>query len=177
MNALMELANEILIDKIKELEDKLEEYQQFIDAIKSGEIDGFALNRDTHHEVVTFQGSDYVYRMLVENFGEGALTLSEDALTVYSNNYFLELMQLPYELVIGKSFYQFIDPESQETFTQLFKKGLTGQSKGEICLTTGQRRIPVYVSLTSIHPTLPNVGMIVTDLTEKKLQEKYIDGK
>ena len=170
----MELANEILTDKIKELEDKLEEYQQFIEAIKSGEIDGFALNRNTHHEVITFQGSDYVYRMLVENFGEGAITLSEDALTVYTNNYFLELMQLPYESVIGKSFYEFIDPESQEVFTQLFIKGLTGQSKGEICLTTDQRRIPVYVSLTSIHPTLPNVGIIVTDLTEKKKQENIL---
>jgi len=169
-----ELANEILIDKIKELEDKLEEYQQFIDAIKSGEIDGFALNKNTHHEILTFQGSDYVYRMLVENFREGALTLSEDALTVYTNNYFLELMQLPYESVIGKSFYQFIDPDSQETFTELFKKGLTGQSKGEICLTADHRRIPVYVSLTSIHPTLPNVGMIVTDLTEKKIQENIL---
>jgi PAS domain S-box-containing protein len=164
----MELTAEQLNHKISELQLKIEEYEQFIEAIKGGEIDGFALNRDNRHEVFTIQGSDYAYRMLVENFGEGALTLSEDALTVYTNNYFLDLLELPYEQVIGKSFYQFIEPESHETFTQLFNKGLTGQSKGEINLQVGEKVIPVYISLTSLYPTLPNVGIIVTDLSEKK---------
>src|SRR4030095_89029 len=170
----MELSTEQLSEKVKELESKLEEYEQFIEAIKGGEIDGFALNKNNQHEIFTFLGSDYAYRMLVENFGEGALTLSEDALTVYTNNYFLELLKLPYESVIGKSFFQFIHPESKETFTQLFKKGLTGQSKGEINLIAGKKTIPVYVSLTSLYPTLPNVGIIVTDLGEKQAQENIL---
>jgi len=170
----MELSTENLIDKIKELEHKLEEYEQFIEAIKAGEVDGFALNRNNQHEILTFEGSDYAYRMLVESFGEGALTLSEDVITVYTNNYFLELMNLPYESVIGKSFYQFIDPESQDIFTQLFRKGLSGQSKGEINLITKNKLIPVYVSLTSLYPTLPNVGMIVTDMSAKKIQENIL---
>ncbi|HZV44954.1 MAG TPA: PAS domain S-box protein, partial [Saprospiraceae bacterium] len=171
----MELTPEQLIYQITELEQKLEEYEQYIEAIKAGEIDGFALNKNNQPEVFTFQGSDYAYRMLVENFGEGALTLSEDALTVYTNNYFLDLLNLPYDSVIGKSFYQFIHPDSQETFTQLFHKGLTGQSKGEICLRTGQKEIPVYVSLTSLYPTMPNVGIIVTDLSDKKKQENVLE--
>ena len=171
----MELTPEQLIYQITELEQKLEEYEQYIEAIKAGEIDGFALNKNNQPEVFTFQGSDYAYRMLVENFGEGALTLSEDALTVYTNNYFLDLLNLPYDSVIGKSFYQFIHPDSQETFTQLFNKGLTGQSKGEICLRTNQKEIPVYVSLTSLYPTMPNVGIIVTDLSDKKKQENVLE--
>jgi len=175
MTSSMELTAEQLNNKISELELKIEEYEQFIEAIKGGEIDGFALNRDNHHEVFTLQGSDYAYRMLVENFGEGALTLSEDTLTVYTNNYFLDLLELPYEQVIGKSFYQFIEPESHETFSQLFTKGLSGQSKGEINLSVGQKIIPVYVSLTSLYPTLPNVGMIVTDLSEKKIQAHVLE--
>jgi len=174
MKCVMESATEELMLTIKELEHKVGEYEQFIEAIKAGEIDGFAFNRENHHEIITFQGSDYAYRMLVESFGEGALTLSEDALTVYTNNYFIDLLQLPYESIIGKSFYQFIHPDSLETFTQLFRKGLTGQSKGEICLQAGKTLIPVYVSLTSLYPTLPNVGMIITDLSEKKIQEKVL---
>jgi PAS domain S-box-containing protein len=112
--------------------------------------------------------------MLVENFGEGALTLSEDAITVYTNDYFMELLQLPYESVMGKSFFEFIQPESHETFTQLFRKGLSGQGKGEINLIAGKKIIPVYVSLTSLYPTLPNVGMIVTDISDKKTQENIL---
>ena len=171
----MERTTENLIHKVKELEHKLEEYEQFIEAIKGGEIDGFALNKDNQPEIFTFQGSDFAYRRLVESFGEGALTLSEDALTVYTNNYFLDLIKLPYEAVVGKSFYQFIHPESQETFAQLFRKGLSGQSKGEINLKVGKAILPVYVSLTSLYPTLPNVGMIITDLSEMKKQELVLE--
>src|SRR6188768_4326347 len=121
MNGQMELTTENLVHKIKDLESKLEEYEQYIEAIKGGEVDGFALNKDKQPEIITFQGSDFAYRRLVENFGEGAVTLSEDALTVYTNNYFLDLIKLPFEAVVGKSIYQFIHPESLDTFTQLFR--------------------------------------------------------
>ena len=39
---------------------------------------------------------------------------------------------------------------------------------------TGERIIPVYISLTSLLPQLPTVGIIVTDLSEKKKDELTI---
>ena len=36
------------------------------------------------------------------------------------------------------------------------------------------KRIPVYISLTSLQPKLATVGIIVTDQTQKKLDEKAI---
>ena len=173
----MELSAEQSALKIKELESRLEEYEQLIEAIKAGEVDAFALNKNNQSEIFTLQSGDYAYRMLVENFGEGALNLSEETLIVYTNNYFLDLLKLPYEAVIGKSFVQFIHPESKETFNELFEKGLAGQSKGEINLLAGKHTIPVYVSLTSLYPTLPTVGIIITDLTGKKEQEEMLEQK
>jgi PAS domain S-box-containing protein len=76
--------------------------------------------------------------------------------------------------VISKSIFQFIHPSSKETFNQLFREGLDGQSKGEINLVAGKKIFPVYISLTSLYPTLPTVGMIVTDLSEKKTHEKNL---
>ena len=49
----MELTPEQLIYQITELEQKLEEYEQYIEAIKAGEIDGFALNKNNQPEVFT----------------------------------------------------------------------------------------------------------------------------
>src|SRR5207344_697628 len=92
-------------------------------------------------------------------------------------NYFHNLLALPYEKVIGNSVFNFIHSSSTETFNKLFKRGLAGQSKGEINLCAGEKIIPVYISLTSLHPTLPTVGMIVTDLTEKKRSENELRGK
>ncbi len=170
----MELSSDQSALKIKELESRLEEYEQLIEAIKAGEVDAFALNKNNKAEIYTLQSGDYAYRMLVETFGEGALNLSEETLIVYTNNYFPELLKLPYESVIGKSFIEFIHSDSVEVFNGLFKKGFAGQSKGEINLYAGEKIIPVYISLTSLHPTLHTVGLILTDLTEKKEHQKIL---
>jgi PAS domain S-box-containing protein len=154
-----------------ELANRLEEAEQLIEAIKAGEVDAFAMNRNDQPEIFTLQGGDYGYRMLVENINEGAVTLAEDGLIVYTNSYFHELLEVSYEDVIGRSVFNFVHPDSKETFNELFKKGLAEKSKGEINLVAGNKIISVYVSLTSLFPTLQTVGMIVSDLTEKKKQE------
>lgn len=170
----MKLTAEQSALKIAELQSRLDEYEQLIEAIKGGEVDAFALKTNSQSEIYTLRTVDYAYRMLVENFGEGALNLSEEALIVYTNNYFPELIGLPYENVIGNSFFQFIHPDSKKIFNQLYKIGLTAKIKGEINLLIGNKKIPVYVSLTPLLPNTPSVGMIITDLTEKKEQEEIL---
>jgi PAS domain S-box-containing protein len=160
--------------KIEELQNRLDEYEQLIDAIKAGEVDAFALKTNDQAEIFTLRTVDYAYRLLVENFGEGAINLSDEALIVYSNKHFPELINLPYENVIGNSFYQYIHPESKETFNELFKNGLTTKAKGEINLLIANKTIPVYISLTSLYPNIPAIGMILTDLTEKRNQDEIL---
>ena len=157
-----------------ELQSRLDEYEQLIEAIKGGEVDAFALKTNNQSAVFTLNTVDYAYRLLVESFGDGALNLSEEALIVYTNNYFPELLNLSYEKVIGNSFFQFVHPESEEIFKELFKVALTGKAKGEINLFIADTTIPVYISLTSLFPTVSTVGMIITDLTEKRKQEEIL---
>jgi PAS domain S-box-containing protein len=172
------MKKELTIEELQlqndELINRLEEAEQLIEAIKAGEVDAFALNMDNQPEIFTLQSGDYGYRMLVENINEGAVTLAEDGLIVYTNNYFHELLGVSYEDVIGNTVFNFIHPDSKETFNELFKEGLKEKSKGEINLVAGDKIISVYVSLTSLLPTLQTVGMIVTDLTEKKKQEEAL---
>jgi len=163
--------------KILELQSRLDEYEQLIEAIKGGEVDAFALKTNNQSAIFSIQTVDYAYRMLVENFGEGALNLSEEGLILYANNYFPELLNLPYESVVGNSFLQFIHPESVATFHALFEKGLSAQAKGEITLLIGKKTIPVYISLTSLFPAIPAVGVIINDLTEKRKQEEVLQVK
>jgi len=170
----MKLSAEQSALKITALQNRLDEYEQLIEAIKGGEVDAFALKTNNKSEIFTLHTVDYAYRMLVENFGEGALNLSEEALIVYTNNYFPEILGLPYENVIGTSFSQFVHPESIEKFNNLFNIGLTTKIKGEINLLIGNKIIPVYISLTSLFPTIKTVGVIITDLTEKKKEEEIL---
>ncbi len=167
-------STEELLLKIEELENSLAESEQLIEAIKAGEVDAFAVNSNDKAEVYTLQSGDYAYRVLIEKFGEGALNLTEDGLIVYTNTYFYELLNLAYENVVGSFFTDFIDEGSKKTFTNLFQKSLKGSSKGEINLYVNEKIIPVYISLTSLQPKLATVGVIITDLSEKKKNEEII---
>src|SRR5678816_2961637 len=113
--------SEDLLSRIAELENRLGESEQLIEAIKAGEVDAFALLNNDQPEVFTLQSGDYAYRVLVENFSEGALNLSEEGLIVYTNTSFYTLLELSYEKVISKSIFQFIHHSSKETFNQLFR--------------------------------------------------------
>lgn len=170
----MELSAERSAFKINELQKRLNEYEQLIDAIKAGEVDAFSLKTNNISEIFTLHTVDYAYRLLVERFGEGALNLSEEGLIVYTNSYFPELLNLPYEEVIGNSFLKFIHPDSKDKFNELFNVGLTSKIKGEIDILIGDKTIPVYISLTSLLPAFQTVGVIITNLTEKKREEELL---
>ncbi len=163
-----------MLVEIAELKDRLEEAEQLINAIKAGEVDAFAITTDNKPDVYTLESGDYAYRVLVEEFGEGALTVTEEGLIVYTNSYFCELLGLSYDQVIGSSFFNLLDSGSLLSFKRLLEVSLTGKSRGEICLAIGDRTIPVYISMTSLQPKIPSLGIIITDLTRRKEIEEVI---
>ncbi|CAN5398550.1 hypothetical protein BH09BAC3_BH09BAC3_37300 [soil metagenome] len=163
--------------EIDDLKFRLEEAEQLIEAIKTGEVDAFAIRKEDKSEIFTLQSADYAYRLLVENFREGAINITEDGLIVYCNKYFYNLLELSYEKMVGKKIYDFIHPESKPIFNALLQKALGGQSKGEMNLLSAKKSIPVYVSFTSLYPHIAAIGIIITDLTEKKENERLLTAK
>ena len=170
---IKESADQLML-RIAELENRLAESEQLIDAIKAGEVDAFAISSNNQPEIYTLQSGDYAYRVLVEEFGEGAVNVTEDGIIVYTNSYFCELIGLPYEKVIGSFISDFIQPGSKGDFDRCFREALGGKCKGEINLSINGKLIPVYVSLTSLQPNLATVGIVISDLTETKKNESVI---
>jgi PAS domain S-box-containing protein len=169
-----ELAVEELLSQIKNLKNRLEESEQLIEAIKAGEVDAFAISNEDKSEIYTLQSGDYVYRILIEEFGEGAINITEEGIIVYTNRSFFELVKLPSEKLLGVSFFDFIHDDSIDHFNKIFNEAQHGRSKGEINLSVDGKIIPVYISLTSLKPNLKTVGIIITDLSEKKMNEEMI---
>lgn len=163
-----------LLNRIRDLEGRLEESEQLIEAIKAGEVDAFAIQHGGKSQIYTLQSGDFAYRLLVEECGEGAINISEEGIIVYSNRYFYEMLNVPYEKVVGSTMYEIVDKDSRREFTTLLKAALSGKSKGEINLCIENHLIPVYVSLTSLRPQLDTIGIIITDLTQKKKHERII---
>ncbi|MBP6686507.1 MAG: PAS domain S-box protein [Lacibacter sp.] len=163
-----------LLLEIEDLKTTLMEANEAIDAIRNGSVDAFAIKTNGKQEVFTLQSLDYAYRVLIEKFSEGALNVTQDGLILYSNSYFSELIHMPHEKITGSSIFDFIAAESREQFAEQFALALKGSSKAEISLSVHEKSIPVYISLTSLQPQLATVGVIVTDLSEKKRNEELI---
>jgi len=170
----MNLSKEEMELRIQELEVQLEDSEQLIEAIKTGEVDAFAINNERKSEIYTLQSGDYAYRILIEKFGEGALNVTEDGLIVYTNSAFCELVKTPYEQVIGTHLTEFIHPDYLHLYSTFFKQSLSGNIKGDINLISGDKAIPVSLSFTSLQPKLATVGIIVTDYTNRKNTESVI---
>jgi PAS domain S-box-containing protein len=166
-----------LLSEIGALKTHLLEAEEAIDAIRNGSVDAFAIRKDGKAEVYTLQSLDYAYRVLIEKFSEGALNLTREGLIVYSNSYFSELIDIPHAKVTGSHILDFVSPDSKEKFREHFALALQGSSKTEITLLVNSRSIPVYISLTSLQPQLTTVGMIITDLSEKKQNEQLLRDK
>ncbi|MEO8173534.1 MAG: ATP-binding protein [Sediminibacterium sp.] len=163
--------------RIEDLQNRLDDAEQLIEAIKAGEVDAFAMTSENNPQVFTRESSDYAYRVLIESCCEGAINITNDGLVVYCNKYFHELLGLSYERVVGTSIRDFLPPDSLIIFDELVKKAMIGPSKGEVVFSTGDKTVSVYISLTSLLPNLPTIGIIVTDLTEKNINEKILADK
>jgi PAS domain S-box-containing protein len=163
---------DLLVLEIEALKRQLEEYKDLVSAIKHGEVDALAITKNGTPDIFTLESTDYVYRVLVENFAEGALNISEDGIIVYANFAFETIIGSSTTSIMGVNIETIIDPASKKEFKRLFQKSFSGKSKGEIVLTYNGKSIPVYVSLSSLYPRFPGIGIIITDLSEKKKQEE-----
>jgi PAS domain S-box-containing protein len=171
---MQEISENKLIEENKELRTQLEEYKQLVDAIKNGNVDALAIKKNGQADIFSLESTDFVYRVLVENFAESALNVTDKGLIIYANPAFEKLLGSSNSSLIGNDIYSLIDPSCKRTFSQMFKDAFSGQSKGELTLLYKKKKIQVYISLSSLYPRFPGVGIIITDLSQKKQQEEVI---
>lgn len=162
----------LLLQEIEELKNQLFESQSIIEAIKEGAIDALVLSKAGKPKIYSLESADYTYRILIEKFGEGALSISEEGLILYCNEYFSKLIGLPSNQIIGTYFNSYVDSVGQ--FQQLKADLIHGPSKGEIVLNINGKKLPIYLSLTSLQPMVSGIGIVVTDLSEKRKQEEAL---
>ena len=161
-----------LLSENEELKNQLFEANSIIEAIREGAVDALVVNKDGTPHVYSIESADYTYRILIEKFGEGALSISEDGLVLYCNDYFSKLIDVPANKITGTFFNDYV--ESTREFALLKASLINGPSKGEIILNVNGKKVPVYVSLTDLHPNVPAIGVVITDLTEKRKHEEAL---
>ncbi|HEY0045484.1 MAG TPA: ATP-binding protein [Flavobacterium sp.] len=164
--------SEFLWELVANLQNELFEANSIIEAIREGAVDALVLNKDGQPQVYSMESADYTYRVLIEKFGEGALSITHDGLILYCNAYFSKLIGISADKITGTYFNTYV--EDPVAFNNLKAGVESGPRKGEIVLNADGKKLHVYMSLSDLSPTVEAIGVVVTDLTEKRTHEEAL---
>ena len=151
--------------RIAELEARLAETEELLDAIRSGEVDALVVGTDDQRRVFTLESADRPYRLLIEQMREGAVTLSGDGVILYCNQAFAELVGEPAATVVGTRFERLLQA-SVDPLAALLREG--GRTEVQLRCPDG-RTAPATLSLSPL-PTEDGRLLcgVVTDLTDTR---------
>jgi len=173
-NERLKLANEELNEKVRELEETLE-------AIRSGEVDAIVVANGEGRKVYTLEGADHPYRALVENIREGALTLSHTGMILYTNTRFADMVKLPADKIAGTSILDFVCPEHQADMEDALREILNRSCRSRLRIRQGERgSLPVLISMNPLTTDGDTkISVVVTDRRKDEdqimLQARMLD--
>ncbi len=153
----------------EDLRARLDEAEDTLRAIRSGEVDSLVVMGDGGEQVFSLKGADQSYRILIENMSEGALTMNTSGMIIYANRRFAEMLKSPLEKVISSQITTWVAPDSYQAFKQLLSNRGEKNNRKELDLVANDdTRVPV--SLSSSFPLLKEIEdmtcLLATDLTE-----------
>jgi PAS domain S-box-containing protein len=163
-----------LLMEVEELRARLEEAEETLRAIRSGEVDALVVSGPEGDQIFTLKGAEQPYRVLIETMNEGAVTLTTDGTILYCNDRFAEMVKAPLQRVTGLPMYRFVAPADEKTFEAMLRKG--GGRRSEINLQAEDgTSIPALLSVTPLKMEgTQAICMVVTDLTEQKRTEEIL---
>ncbi len=165
---------ESLLQEIAVLKEELLESTSIVQAIKSGDVDALVVHNNGVPQLYSLETADYTFRLLIEKFRQGALSVSRKGLILYCNDYFSELVGMPSEKIIGHYIQEYFN--NPDHFGSLLEALKYGISTHEILFKTNYstRTFPASISVTDLEPSVQGLGIVVTDLTEKKKHENAL---
>ena len=171
-----EKSKEELLKLLEEAEYRLEEANDTIDAIKSGEIDALIIRDNDGHSIFTLKTADHSFRIFIEQMSEGAITLNKDGVILYSNSSFASIVDLPLEKIIGHSFNRFILPKDLPEWDYSVLSAWNHPTKVELNLSEmNSNVVPVLLSLKKLELSDGlSMSVIVTDLSLQKEAERLL---
>lgn len=166
---------EELVSEVNNLRLQLEEATDAINAIRTGQVDALVVQGKNGHELYTLKTADQTYRLFIEKMTEGAVTLDQHGIILYSNSQFASMVNMPLSKVIGLSFHHFIAPAFTDQFAALFNTGWKEDCKGEIALVNEEKYKEFQLSLTTLElDEGVSLSIILTDLTEQKENQRQL---
>jgi PAS domain S-box-containing protein len=163
--------------EVEGLRNRLRAAEDTLRALRAGEVDALVVTQAGGDHVVTLQGADLPYRILLDQMYAGAVTLTPDGVIVYCNQRFADIVRMPLARVIGSALRRFVPPAQQPTLAVLLAPASRGRTKDELALRAADGTpVPVSVTFAPLRLTggaeVSGVIGVVVDATERKQQEE-----
>ncbi|MEO7313207.1 MAG: ATP-binding protein [Chitinophagaceae bacterium] len=175
----MNHTNKDLQSEIDGLRLQLEEANDTIEAIRSGQVDALVVMGSDRHHLFTLKSADETYRVVIENMNEAAITLNRDGIILYSNNSFARMVNTPLSKVVGLSFIDYVASAQQAKIADILTSAWLEDAKGEVLLRKGQGGYtPVLFSINALDlDGGMALSVILTDLSRQKEGEWLLEQK
>lgn len=160
----------------EELRLRLEEAQDALEAIRSGQVESLVVEAPDGPRIFSLEGASHSYRVLVEAMNEGAATIADDGTILYCNARFADMLHVPLERVMGSPLRDWVPAPLQGNIEALLGEAREGDSRGELSLRMQDgEALPVHLSIKAFHDNGRRLLCIVaTDLTEQKRNEQVL---
>ena len=164
------------LERIAELEHRLAEAEETLEAIRQGGVDAVVISGPAGEQVYALEGPDHPYRVLVEEMHQGTVTLDSDGLILYCNRQFAAMMKTSVEDIIGSRMDRFLTADEYGPFSALIAMAGGGHSQGELnLLARNDELVPVLLSLNRLEVSgIENLCAVITDLTEARRNEAIV---
>ena len=166
---------EQLITENEDLRSRLVEKDEALSAIRNGEVDAILVSGKEGEQVYSVSSAETPYRTFIEEMSEGAVTITKDGAILYCNQRFAEILQSPYERVIGSSLKRYIsrddNPNLESFLAQLNHKD------HDVLIVTLTNALYLRLSIHRMPPYLQgdNYILIATDISDLKKKENELN--
>jgi PAS domain S-box-containing protein len=166
-----------LRDEVADLRARLDEANETLRAVRSGDVDAVLVQGPQGDQVFTLKGADEPYRVLIEEMNQGAVTLSANGSILYCNRRFAELLKTPIEEIVGLEFSAFVAPSERASFAVLLEAARMGGSATEITLCGGNKSaVPLQLALAPLPAECAaSICLVATDISQSRKREEAKD--
>jgi|GEM_PF-916584 len=171
----MDKTKEQLINENEELRSRVTEIEEALTAIRNGEVDAIMVSGMKGDQVYSVSSAETPYRTFIEEMSEGAVTLTKEGTILYCNQRFAEIVQSPYEKVIGSSLKRFIAQDDNPKIDD-FLSNLT-HDKRDVLIVSLTNTLFLRLSIHLLPPYLQgeNYILIATDISDLKKKENELN--
>jgi two-component system, NarL family, sensor kinase len=144
------------------------EAEEIVLAIRRGGIDALVMQGMNGEKVVTLQGTEHPYRVLVESINDGAATLDANGRVLYANSRFAQILNIPIGKLTGSSLHNNLSDGQSDKLKKLIRQALHRSSAVELTLdaTPGRPKLVRFTLRPLKDSDVHKVGVVATELTE-----------